>query len=67
MSGYNLMKDTIGWLIKQVGFIYFFPSHITNIKFRLMITFANSLDPDPARQNVGPDLDPICLALRWYS
>ena len=28
-----------------------------------MITFANSLDPDHARQNVGPDLDPICLTL----
>ena len=24
----------------------------------LLITFANSLDPDPARQNVRPDLDP---------
>ena len=24
----------------------------------LLITFANSLDPDEARQNVGPDLDP---------
>ena len=30
------------------------------------ITFANRLDRDQARQNVGPDLDPICLALRWY-
>ena len=28
----------------------------------LLITFANSLDPDQARQNVGPDLDPYCLA-----
>ena len=27
----------------------------------LLITFANSLDPDQDRQNVGPDLDPICL------
>ena len=27
----------------------------------LLITFANSLDPDQARQNVGPDLDPNCL------
>ena len=27
----------------------------------LLITFANSLDPDQAPQNVGPDLDPICL------
>ena len=26
-----------------------------------LITFANSLDPDQARQNVGPDLDPNCL------
>ena len=24
----------------------------------LLITFANSLDPDQACQNVGPDLDP---------
>ena len=34
---------------------------------RLMINLVNSLDPDQARQNVGPDLDPNCLALRWYS
>ena len=31
--------------------------------YRLLITFANSLDPDQARQNVGPDLDPNCLTL----
>ena len=29
----------------------------------LLITFANSLDPDQARQNVGPDLDPNYLIL----
>ena len=29
----------------------------------LLITFANSLDPDQARQQVGPDLDPNCLTL----
>ena len=34
---------------------------------RLLITFANSLDPDQARHNVGPDLDPNCLTFRWYS
>ena len=28
--------------------------------------FANSLDPDQARQNVGPDLDPNCLTPGWY-
>ena len=29
----------------------------------LQITFANSLDPDQDRQNVGPDLVPNCLTL----
>ena len=33
---------------------------------RLLITFANSLDPDQAWQNVRPDLDPNCLTLLWY-
>ena len=32
----------------------------------LLITFANRLDPDQARQNVGPDLDPSCLTSGWY-
>ena len=27
----------------------------------LLISFANSLDPDQAQRNVGPDLDPNCL------
>ena len=29
--------------------------------YRLLITFANSLDPDEARQNVWPDPGPNCL------
>ena len=29
----------------------------------LLITVANILDPDQARQKVGPDLDPNCLTL----
>ena len=29
----------------------------------LLITLANSLDPDQAQQNVGPDLDPSRLTL----
>ena len=33
---------------------------------RLLIAFANSLDPDEARQNVGPDLDPNCLTLMVF-
>ena len=35
--------------------------------YRLLIIYANSLDPDQARQNFGPDLDPNCLTLWWYS
>ena len=31
--------------------------------FRLLKTFANRLDPDQARHNVGPDLDQNCLTL----
>ena len=34
---------------------------------RLLITFVNSLEPDQVQQNVGPDLDPNCLTLWWYS
>ena len=30
---------------------------------RLLITIANSLGPDQARQNVGPDLESNCLPL----
>ena len=29
--------------------------------YHLLITFANSLDPDQAQQNISPDLDPNCL------
>ena len=32
-----------------------------------LITFENSLDPDKAQHFVGPDLDPNCLTLWWYS
>ena len=31
--------------------------------YRLLITFANSLDPDQGQQNVGPDLDTNHLTL----
>ena len=30
--------------------------------YHLLIIFSNSLDPDQARQTIGPDLDPNCLA-----
>ena len=31
-----------------------------------LLIIANSLDPDQARHNVRPDLDPNCLTPRWY-
>ena len=34
---------------------------------RLLIIFANSLDPDQDRQNVGPDVYPNSLTLWWFS
>ena len=43
------------------------PGHAINslsTECRLLITFANRCDRDQARQNVGPDLHPICLTLR---
>ena len=32
----------------------------------LLIALANSVDPDQARQNVGPDLDSNCLTLMVF-
>ena len=32
----------------------------------LLLTFANSFDPDQARHNLGPDLDPNCLTLIFF-
>ena len=37
-----------------------------NGQFCHLITFANSLDPDQARHNVGPDLDSSSLTPLWY-
>ena len=42
--------------------VKFFTRYIVNVCL-LLITFVNSLEPDQARQNVWPDLDPNCLIL----
>ena len=43
---------------------YIFNSfHASDSVCRLLITFADSLDPDQARHFVGPDLDPNCSTL----
>ena len=41
----------------------FFVLSSLNLLVHLQTTFTNSLDPDQDRQNVRPDLDPICLRL----
>ena len=36
---------------------------LPGVTCRLLITLANSLDPDQDGHSVGPDLDPSCLTL----
>ena len=38
----------------------------TSVYCHRLITFANSLNPDQAQQNVGPDLDQNCLFLKQF-
>ena len=45
----------------KISLLKFFPA--SGKLCRFLITFANSLDPDQAPQNIGPDLDPSCLTL----
>ena len=40
---------------------FFFKSTFSTESFRNTIRVSNSLDPDQARQNAGPDLNPNCL------
>ena len=47
----------LGW--SQMLGMHFIPYDFCH----LLITFANSLDPDQDRQNISPDLDPNCLTL----
>ena len=60
ISGVSRMRDSS----------HFHPSMVVTLTFPLycdfcplLITFANSLEPDQDRQNVGPDLGLKCLTL----
>ena len=44
-------------------FLFSLPQLTLFLLVYLLTAFANSLDPDQAQQNVGPDLDPNCLTL----
>ena len=47
------------------SFLYLtLPAIASSNFYHLLITSANSLDPD--KKNVGPDLDPNCLTPWWY-
>ena len=53
---------TVSVFFFDISAMFFYSKCNNSIKinlsfFRLVITFANSLDPDQDRQNVGPDLD----------
>ena len=62
---WTLAKFLPGSSIKKLFCIYFNSLPASGDFCHLLITFANSLDPDQARQNVGPDLDPNCLTPLW--
>ena len=55
----NEMDFSQGFSQKVVSRSYSLPA--SGYYCHLLITFANSLDPDQARQDVRPDLDPNCL------
>ena len=58
-SDQNVMSSPAGYVSMSAN------SSLASGDFcRLLITFANSLDPDQDQQNVGPDLDPNCLTLK---
>ena len=61
VAGNSLSKDTQDKdSLNKVGM----NTTPTSVSFLcLLITFANSLDRDQARQNARPDLDPNCLTL----
>ena len=61
----NGMLWVLAWIQEHV-FIALNSFPASGELYHLLKTFANSLDPDQAWQNVGPDLDPNCLTLWWY-
>ena len=60
-SSGELKRSTVDFMIEL------FNSFPASGDWCLLITFANSLDPDQAWQNLGCNLNPNCLTLWWYS
>ena len=58
-KSWSQMKLTLAKVLSRSRSVFNSLSASGNFR-HLLIQFANSLDPDQARQNVGPDLDPNC-------
>ena len=56
------LKNALIWLPSSENIPKINSFHASSNFCCLLITFANSLDPDQARLNVGPDQDPNSLA-----
>ena len=64
---YRVIQETFLWSLAEIGLL-----KQMLILGRGTLTLPasvvlNSFDPDQARQNVGPNLDPNCLTHWWYS
>ena len=58
-----MARNPILAILGAIGLGLYFSLFLLRLQCCLLINFANRLDPDLARRNVGPDLDPHCLTL----
>ena len=61
ISFIRFLSETLHLSIDFQCFLSFSKSTFSKITFRNTTRVSNSLDPDQARQFVGPDVDPNCL------
>ena len=63
ISAFRIVKLFACWEILNAfcRLLIFFKINFLKNSFRNIIRVSNTLDPDQARQNVGPDLGPNCL------
>ena len=58
------MKKRVSFATVEIGTLMILNQSVSlSYRCRLLMTFANSFDPDQARQYVGPDLNPNRLTL----
>ena len=54
------MLGNFACFFSRLWIFFFFKLTLSKKSFRNTMSMSNSLDPDQARQNVGPDLGPNC-------